>query len=466
MLQLYNTLARKKQGFKPLKGKNVGMYVCGPTVYGASHIGHARTYIAFDIIRRYLEYKGFKVRLVVNITDVHDDIIEKARDQGTGISVLAEKNIKLFFEDMQGLGIKSSTANPRVTEHIKEIIEMIKTLERKGFAYESDDGVYFNISKFKEYGKLSGVKAEKGLTGKRVAADKYEKESVQDFALWKKAKPQEPFWESPWGKGRPGWHIECSAMSTKYLGNQIDIHAGAVDLQFPHHENEIAQSECATGKKPFVKYWLHAGLLLVNAQKMAKSLGNFITIPELLQSHDALDFRFFISQVHYKSILDYTGGAMEEAAAKRQKWQDFIERLFEITSSSENKKVKKILETTRKKFEQAMDDDFSTPNAWAVLQEMQHKINSLISGKKLGKRNVMEVIGFLKEINEVFFVFSIGKKIEKLPKEAMALIEERERLRKQKKWAEADEIRAGLLKQGIQLMDTGSGTKWKLIKKQ
>ena len=406
-MKLYNTLSRKKQAFRPLKGKNVGMYVCGPTVYGAGHIGHARTYIAFDIIRRYLEYRGYIVKFVVNITDVHDDIIEEAKKQNTSIFALAEKNIKLFFDDMEKLKIKKASLNPRVTEHIKEIIEMVGELQKRGFAYETEDGVYYDITKFKKYGALSGAKAGKGLTGKRVQTDKYEKEEVQDFALWKKAKPGETFWESPWGNGRPGWHIECSAMSSKYLGKQFDIHAGAVDLIFPHHENEIAQSEAALGKKPFVGYWLHSGLLLVNGQKMSKSLGNYITIPELLEKHNALDFRFFVSQVHYRSILDYNEKAIEEAAKQREKWQQFIQALLEIGEGKENKEAKKIILKARKDFEKQMDDDFALPNAWAALQEMQHKVNALINGKKFGsiinhknvrmgeKKFFAEVFGFV-----------------------------------------------------------------------
>src|SRR3989344_6508723 len=261
MLKLYNTLARKEEEFKPIEKGKIKMYVCGPTVYGPGHIGHARTYIAFDIIRRYLEYRGYKVKYVVNITDVHDDMITKAREQGITIFQLADKNIALFLKDIDELGIARPDVMPRVTAHIKEIIEMVKALQEKGFAYETDDGVYFSIRKFKDYGKLGKIRVKKGVTGTRVETDKYEKDNPMDFALWKKAKEGEPSWPSPWGEGRQGRHIECSAMSTKYLGARFDIHGGAVDLVFPHHENEIAQSEAALGKKPFVKYWMHAGFL-------------------------------------------------------------------------------------------------------------------------------------------------------------------------------------------------------------
>src|SRR3989338_3977510 len=242
MLQVQNTLSRKLEEFRPLKGlREVKMYVCGPTVYGPGHIGHARTYTAFDLLRRYLEYSGYKVKFVVNITDVHDDMIKRANEQGITIFELAEKNIELFFRDMEALGIKPADANPSVTEHIQEIIDTIRVLQKNGFAYETEDGVYYAVGKFKDYGKLSGIKLDQRVTGTRVETDKYEKESVTDFALWKKAKPGEPSWDSPWGKGRPGWHIECTAMASKHLGEQVDIHGGAVDLVFPHHENEIAQ---------------------------------------------------------------------------------------------------------------------------------------------------------------------------------------------------------------------------------
>jgi len=464
MLQIYNSLHRKKEEFKPLKDKKVGMYVCGPTVYGPGHIGHARTYISFDVIRKYLEYSGYKVKFVMNITDVHDDVIRTAQEQNTTLFELADKNTKLFFQDLEKLGIKKHDVNPRVTETIEEIIEMVSVLQKKGFAYETEDGVYFNVSKFKSYGNLSGAKASEGKTGQRVKTDKYDKENVQDFALWKKQKPDEPSWDSPWGKGRPGWHIECSVMSTKYLGETFDIHAGAIDLIFPHHENEIAQSECAIGKK-FVNYWMHAGLLNVDGQKMAKSLGNFITIPDLLEKNDALDFRFLVVQVHYKSNLDYNEKTIEEARLQREKWNEFIQRLIKLKAVEENSEVKELIEKTRTEFKESMNDDFSLPNAWAVLNEFQRKINSLINDKKLGRKNAQVVVSFLKEINKIFSVFSFEQKEESLPRELKELVEKRWQLRKEKKWVEADKIRAELLEKGIELMDTDSGTEWKKAKK-
>ncbi len=305
MLKIYNSLTKEKEIFKPLKAQKVSFYACGPTVYGPGHIGHARTYIAFDIIKRYLEYKGYKVKFVMNITDVHDDIISAAIKEKIDIFTLGNKYTKLFLEEQEKLGIKKADVYPRVTEHIKEIIKFIQELEKKGFAYERNGSVYFDVAKFKDYGKLSGIKPKEAKICTRVQTDKYEKKEACDFVLWKKIKSGEPFWESPFGKGRPGWHIECSVMSKKHLGEQIDIHAGAKDLKFPHHENEIAQSE-AMIDKPFVKYWLHAGLLTINGQKMSKSLGNYIEIGDVLKKWKSRTIRMFVCSSHYQSNLNWS----------------------------------------------------------------------------------------------------------------------------------------------------------------
>ncbi|MFH1256259.1 MAG: cysteine--tRNA ligase [Candidatus Diapherotrites archaeon] len=461
MLKVHNSLSRGLEEFKPLKGKKVGMYVCGPTVYGPAHIGHARTYIAFDIIRRYLEFKGFDVLYVNNITDVHDDMIKRANEQGITIFELAEKNITEFLKDMEALGIKKASFNPRVTEFIPEIISMVKALQEKDFAYETDDGVYFKLEKFKGYGKLSGVKLKNAKTGTRVETDKYEKENVRDFALWKKAKPNEPSWDSPWGKGRPGWHIECSAMSSKLLGEQIDIHGGAVDLIFPHHENEIAQSEAATGKSPFVKYWLHTGFLNVSGEKMSKSLGNFITVPELLAQHNARIFRFFIASVHYRSRIDFSDAAMQKAKEQLEKLDRFVEALQEAEGGKESGEAGKLLGAAKKDFVAAMDDDFNFPEAWAVLFKFINNSFRLIDGKKLGKKGAAEMLSFLREIDSVFNVLEFEKKEEKLSPELMKLVEEREKARKGKDFAKADELRKKLLENGLVLDDTPKGVKWR-----
>ncbi|MEM4327133.1 MAG: cysteine--tRNA ligase [Candidatus Diapherotrites archaeon] len=461
MLKVFNTLSKKLEPFIPLEKGKVKMYVCGPTVYGPAHIGHARTYIAFDIIRRYLEFKGFKVNLVVNITDVHDDMIKQANKENITIFELAERNIPIFLRDLEALRIKKPSLMPRVTQHINEIIQMIKVLQEKGYAYETEDGVYFRVSKFKEYGKLSGIKMKKRITGTRVDTDKYEKQDKSDFALWKKAKPNEPFWESPWGKGRPGWHIECSVMSTKYLGEQFDIHGGAVDLIFPHHENEICQSEACYGKRPFVKYWLHSGFLTVNGEKMSKSLGNFITIPELLKKHDAMSFRFFVASLHYRSRVDYNEEAVQQADKNLKKWNELIQNLLDLKGENKKSEVKKIVEKAKEDFIQHMDEDFNLPNAWASLYDFQAKINSLLYSQKMSKKDSEEVISFLKELNNIFDFFSFQKQEIELPKDLLELIKRREELRKQKKFEEADKIRTELEKKGITLIDTKEGVKWK-----
>ena len=463
MVVIHNTLGDKKQEFVPEKKGLVRMYVCGPTVYGPAHIGHARTYIAFDVIRRYFEYKGFEVKLVINITDVHDDMIEEANKLNTTIFELGDRYTKRFFEDMKALRVKPASAYPRVTKEIDAIIETIKLLYEKGFAYETNDGVYYDISKFPEYGKLSGIKPSKSITGTRVDTDKYEKKKAQDFALWKKAKPNEPYWPSPWGDGRPGWHIECSTMSTKYLGLPIDIHGGAVDLIFPHHENEIAQSEAAYGIKPFVKYWMHTGFLTIRGQKMSKSLGNFITVPELLQKYDARVFRFFIVTKHYRSQIDFSEEAMEQAKNSLKRLDEFIQRLYEVELQGNASVVEPILSETKVSFEKAMDNDFNAPAAWSAIFKLETEVNKLMNENKMTREAAQAVIEFLKKIDSVFDVLSFKKPEQKLTAEQEKLIKLREQLRREKKFEEADKIREQLAQQGIILIDTPQGTKWRKV---
>lgn len=461
MIRVKNTLGGKKEEFKPVEKGKVKMYVCGPTVYGPAHIGHARTYIAFDIIRRYLEYRGFRVKFVMNITDVHDDMIKRANEEGISIFELGERNTELFFKDIKALHIKEADVYPRVTKEIPGIIDAVKKLVEKGYAYETDDGVYFNVSKFKDYGKLSGIKFKEGKTGTRVNTDKYEKRAAQDFALWKKEKPNEPSWDSPWGKGRPGWHIECSVMSSKHLGLPLDIHGGAVDLVFPHHENEIAQSEAAFGTKPFVKYWLHTGFLNVEGQKMSKSLGNFIIIPELLKEFDSREFRFFIASTHYRSRINFSKKEMEKYKRTLAKLNDFVQRLQEIELELETQgTVEELIEKTRKAFTKEMDDDFNFPNAWRTIFEFESEMNKLIASGKIGKTSAKKALSFLREINNVFEVLSFEEK-EELEPELIELIKKRERLREEKKFSEADTIRQELKAKGIILLDTPQGTKWR-----
>ncbi|MBS3063403.1 MAG: cysteine--tRNA ligase [Candidatus Diapherotrites archaeon] len=475
MLRVQNTLSKQLEDFKPLKDREVRMYVCGPTVYGPGHIGHARTYTAFDVIRRYLEYSGYKVRYVVNLTDVHDDMIKRANEQGITIFELAEKNIKLFFKDMDALGIKPANENPRVTEHIKEIIDTIQALEKNGFAYETEDGVYYSVTRFKGYGRLSGIKLDKRVTGTRVETDKYEKENVTDFALWKKAKPGEPSWESPWGQGRPGWHIECSVMARKHLGEQLDIHGGAIDLIFPHHENEIAQSEAAFGKAPFVKYWLHTGFLNVKGEKMSKSLGNYITIPELLARYDPKVFRFFIANVHYRSRIDFSEDAMAQAKAGLEKFNRLIEALQEVKGGKDHPAALHLVNETRTAFTEHMDADFNTPNAFATLFNFVSEANKLLAEAAaeaaaeataetaLSEKDAKALLDFLREINQVFNCFSFERAKAELPAEAKKLLDEREAARKAKDFKKSDEFRAKLRALGIELDDTRDGVKWRKV---
>ncbi len=456
-MKVKNTMGGKKEEFSP--SNPVKMYVCGPTVYGPAHIGHARTYIAFDIIRRYMEYRDLKVKLVMNITDVHDDIIKRANEEGITIFDLGKRNIELFFKDMNALHVKKANSYPQVTENIDKIIDTVKKLQEKGFAYETEDGVYFEIEKFKDYGKLSGIKIKKGKTGTRVDTDKYEKKQARDFALWKKEKPGEPSWDSPWGKGRPGWHIECSAMSSNELGLPLDIHGGAVDLVFPHHENEIAQSEAAFGKK-FVKYWLHTGFLNVEGTKMSKSLGNFITIPELLKKFTAKEFRFFIASTHYRSRINFSDKEMEKYKRSLEKFNGFILRLRETKGGENKEKTAELVEKAKAAFVKEMDDDFNFPNAWSELFSFQSDANRLMASNKLGEKGALKILEFLKEINSVFEVFSFEEK-GSLDKEIEALIEQRNRFREEKNFAESDKIRDELKEKGIALIDSGDGTKWR-----
>ncbi|MEM4598238.1 MAG: cysteine--tRNA ligase [Candidatus Diapherotrites archaeon] len=464
MLRVYNTLTKKKVPFRPKEKGLVRMYVCGPTVYGPAHIGHARTYVAFDIIRRYLELKGLKVKLVVNITDVHDDMIKAANEQNKTIFELSEHYTEMFFKDMKALKVKEASFYPKVSEEIPSIIETIKLLEKKGYAYETEDGLYFDVSKFKGYGKLSGIKPKQSITGTRVDTDKYDKRQAHDFALWKKAKPNEPCWESPWGKGRPGWHIECTTMSSKYLGLPVDVHCGAVDLIFPHHENEIAQSEAAYGIKPFVKYWLHTGFLTINAQKMSKSLGNYITVPQLLSEIEPSIFRFFIATRHYRSRVDYSKDAVEQAKSALQRLNDFIQRLYTVDDDKYCKEASDAVKLAKNEFEKAMDDDFNTPIAWKAIFTLEKKVNILLGKGTFSKRNAEEVIAFVKYVNAVFDVFETEKKSDDIPSEYLEMIRLREKLRNEKRFKEADEIRDKLAAKGIVIFDTPQGPRWKLQK--
>jgi len=469
-MKIHNTLSRQKENFTPIKpDKKIGMYVCGPTVYGPAHIGHARTYIVFDFIRRYLEYSDYKVTFISNITDVHDDIIKRALKETISIKELSEKFSKQFFGELEKLKIKPADKNPRVSEYIPQIIDFIKILIEKGYGYESNGSVYFDVSKFKEYGKLSRRKLEEAKSGTRVNVDKFERDEAADFALWKKTSEDEEkveaSWKSPWGKGRPGWHIECSVMSKELLGEQFDIHAGATDLIFPHHENEIAQSEAASGKSPFVKYWVHSGLLTINGQKMSKSLGNFITIEDLLKKYHPAVLRFLVLSTHYRSVLNFSEKAMEQAKAGLERFLEINRKIFllrsikkENTTPSEN--IKNLISKTEEKIKQHLNDDFDTPGAIAELFKFVKEVNLLINKENLSVKDATEIYNFLKKIDEnTFNIFldyykdTIANKSEKLEK----LLKQREIAKKEKNYSESDQIRNKINKLGFDIEDTKLG---------
>jgi cysteinyl-tRNA synthetase len=470
-LKLYNTLTRHKEEFLPLQPPAVGMYVCGITPYDETHLGHARAYVTFDVIRRYLEYSGYQVKHIQNITDIDDKIIAKAREKGVGVSEIAEKYTASFYEVMDKLNVKRATEYPKATDNIDGMVRWIDGLLGLGYAYQLDDGVYFEVDKFDGYGKLSGKKKEEQEPGARVQTDQ-KKKSPLDFALWKKAKPGEPAWPSPWGDGRPGWHIECTVMSTKYLGEQFDIHGGGLDLEFPHHENETAQTEALTGKSPWVKYWLHNGFVNVNKQKMSKSLGNFFTLKDIFQKYDPMVIRFFLLMTHYRSPINYSDAEIDSVKEGYERIRKFINDLdFLMTRSTaiseEQEEVKLEAEdmaedfiSFKDRFRAAMDDDFNTAGALAAIFDLiKFCRKTLDEGEaekeclELMRGTVVELCGVLGlNVERGTLNVELGE-IEKL-------IAEREAARKARNFQRADEIRQQLAGQGIELEDTPYGTKW------
>jgi cysteinyl-tRNA synthetase len=461
-LRLYNTMTRKKESFSLLKGKEVRMYSCGPTLYDFAHVGNFRAYIFSDVIRRYLEYRGFKVKLIMNLTDVDDKTIKGSRKERVPLHKYTEKYKAAFFEDIKTLNIKPAFAYPEATDHIREMVEIIKVLLKKGFAYKSKDGtIYFDISKFKDYGKLAKLD-KKGLkAGARVSQDEYEKEQANDFALWKAWSKEDGrvFWDTEIGKGRPGWHIECSAMSSKYLGHAFDIHTGGVDLIFPHHENEIAQYEAATGKK-FVRFWLHNEHLLVDGKKMSKSLGNFYTLRDIFdKGYNPKAVRYILLATHYRQRLNFTLKGLEAAEASVSRLLDFMDMLDEA-GGQEFAGMKKIVDKSRKGFGAAMDDDLNIAGALAAVFNLVKEINVLSEKGKLGKKGAKMVKDLMLKFDKVLGVLEMEK--HDLSAEIESLILERERARKAKDWQRADEIRARLKEMGVILEDTQKGVRWKM----
>jgi len=445
-IKIYNTLTRKKELFKPRINKKVNLFVCGPTVYDYSHIGHAKTYVQFDIIVKYLRFRGYKVFYLQNVTDIDDKIIQRAKEQKKKPIDLARDFEKEYHKDMKSLGVNSVDKFARATDHIKEIQKQVKTLMDKGYAYIIEsDGVYFNLSKSPDYGKLSGRKTEDAEDAVTRIDDSKKKKNKGDFCLWKKSKKDEPSWKDPWfDGGRPGWHIEDTAISEKKFGPQYDIHGGARDLIFPHHEAEIAQMEAASGKKPFVKYWLHTGFLNVKGQKMAKSLGNFITIRDALKKRDSKVLRFFYLSAHYRSPIDFSEELLIQAKNSLERLNDFVRKV----KNADEKEDDKLIDKTRKEFLKYMDDDFDIPKALAVIFDFVKEVN-----KKGGSKKSYEL---MLEFDEIFNV--LETKEEKIPSEIKKLVKERDKARKGKDYEKADKIREEIKNKGYILEDTEEGT--------
>ncbi len=490
-MQVFNSLTNKKEELKPINPGKIGIYTCGVTVYDLCHIGHARSIIAFDVIFRYLEYKGYNVVFVRNFTDIDDKIINKANQLGVPFNEVSEKYIKEYYIDIGKLNIKKSTYEPKATEHINDMIEFVKVLIDKGYAYEVDGDVYFEVQKFKDYGKLSKKNIEDLMAGARIEVSEKKKNPL-DFALWKKSKENEPFWDSPWGKGRPGWHLECSVMSMKYLGETFDIHGGGKDLIFPHHENEIAQSEAFSGKT-FANYWIHNGFVNINKEKMSKSLGNFLTIREVTERIHPDILRFFLLTSHYRSPIDFSEENIKNAANGYMRLNYSLDKLYTILNGKDipskdvnlknltkaQKKLFNKLNETKENFMSAMDDDFNTAQAIGYIFDFLPDLNKIIYMPNINLNEdlltlLMMVKEFFKDISKILGLFSITpndfilnekKKFLKrnnLDEEFIKnKISQREEFRKNKQFEKADEIRNELSSLGIQLEDTPGGTIWK-----
>jgi cysteinyl-tRNA synthetase len=475
------TLTKREEEFVPLEPNHVGMYNCGPTVYDYFHIGNARNFIVAEVIRRYLQYKGYKVTFIQNVTDIEDKIIKKANNTGVTPAEVAQKFTDAYFEDMKALGILEPTYSPKATEHINEIVDFVKKLVEKGIAYEADGDVYYDLSKFESYGKLSGQRVEDTLAGASERVEVNEKKRhPADFDLWKKAKPDEPGWDSPWGPGRPGWHIECSVMSSKYLGETFDIHSGGNDLIFPHHENEIAQSEALTGK-PFARFWVHNGMLQTKGGKMSKSLGNIKSIRELLKKYTPNVIRFYLLSAHYRVPLDLNDNSLDEASSAVERILNCVSMTARLSEqkvkrdnvSNAEEELNSFVDKAVIKFEESMDDDFNTPGAIGAIFELVSSANKFSSEETLSSYGK----GVLKRVNSTIVklcgLLGLNVAESKSLEESSALvdglmnliIEIRKSARENKDWATADKIRDGLSSIGIKLEDAREGTIWKIAPK-
>ncbi|MBU1446516.1 cysteine--tRNA ligase [Patescibacteria group bacterium] len=460
-MHIYNTLTRRKEEFKPINEGKVNFYLCGPTVYDKAHLGHGRSATAFDIVRRYFIYRKFDVNFVSNYTDIDDKMINRANERGISVQELADEIIPMYKEDYARLKIMEATTHPKATEYIGAILNLITDLKEKNAVYELEDGMYFDIKKFPQYGKLSGQNLEDLQMGARVAVNE-KKKNPQDFAVWKKAKPGEPAWDSPWGKGRPGWHIECSAMSMTLFGESFDIHGGGADLTFPHHECEIAQSETATGK-PFANYWMHNGFININEEKMSKSLGNFITLRDLLNQYSGEIIRFLYLQTHYRSPINFTDDLVKQAENTLVRIHDFVKmiRRDKINGQLHNE-IKEFIAQSKEKFETSMDDDFETSGAIAAVFDLIKNVNVFLQANQLSSADQSALMEYLNAIDTVFALI-VPKIDDEIDDEIKALIKAREDARLNKDWAKSDEIRDQLKSKGIILEDSSNGTIWKRI---
>ena len=465
-MKLYNTLTKQKEEFIPIEPGKVKMYVCGPTVYNYIHIGNARPFVVFDVVRRYFEYKGYEVTYVQNFTDIDDKMIRKANEEGTTVKELGDRYINEYYKDADALKIERASVNPRATEYMGKIVEFVKSLVDNEFAYEVDGDVYFSTKSFADYGKLSGQKLEDLQAGARIKVDERKKDPM-DFAIWKVAKPDEPAWESPWGLGRPGWHIECSCMAQDILGDTIDIHGGGMDLAFPHHENEIAQSESKTGSK-FVNYWMHSAYLNVDNKKMSKSLNNFITAREALKKYDAEVIRYFMLQAHYRNQLNFSADLLESAQASMDRLYNAVnhlENLFDKVErellNEDDEKFIKILEDHKGKYIEKMDDDFNTADAISVIFDLVKDIN-VNTNVNSSRALIQSTLNLLRELGRPLGILQNTTKCS-LEDEIEQLIEQREKARKDKNWSLSDKIRDDLKERGIVLEDTPEGIRWKKV---
>ena len=460
---LFNTLTRKKEPFHPIVEGTVKLYTCGPTVYDYAHIGNFRAFIFEDLFKRWLMYRGYKVTHIMNLTDIDDKTIRGSQKQGIPLRKFTEFYVKAFFEDIKALNILPADVYPKATDHIPEMIELIKTLMAKGVAYSGEDGsIYFSVAKFPDYGKLSHLKVCELKAGARVCQDEYAKEEAQDFALWKAWTPEddEVFWETELGKGRPGWHIECSAMSTKYLGETFDIHCGGVDNMFPHHENEIAQSEAASGKQ-FVNYWMHNEHLQVEGKKMSKRFGNFYTLRDLLtKGYDPIAIRYLLMSTHYRQQFNFTFEGLESAKAALERLRNFVRRLHEVEGTTATGKVEVLTDKLEACFGGSMDNDLNVAVALASLFDFVREMNALLDANLVSKQEAADVGGLMMRLDTVLGVIGKVEVEEALPEDIDALVQKRETARKAKNWKEADEIRTQLKAMGIVLEDTAQGIRW------